>query len=378
MSPNGLEALAVTEGLDPSGLLSALPFAVIAIDPENRIAYLNGSAEQFFEHGASGLVGKQLEALFPIDSPLFSLIDQARTSQTSVAEYDVSLILPPDRARNVSITAAYMADGSDFTVVSLNEQSIARRINSQIAHRSAARSVTGLAALLAHEVKNPLSGIRGAAQLLEAGISDDDDRGLTRLICEETDRICDLVDSMGLFGDSSINRTGVNIHLVLERVRKIAEAGFGRSVDFVEEYDPSLPPVFGNADQLIQVCLNIVKNACEAAKSKQSKIVIRTAYQHGVRLAVPGGKSRVQLPLLVTFIDNGPGIPGDIASNLFEPFVTSKKDGSGLGLALVAKVIGDHGGIVEFDTSSEGTEFRLRLPMYADNSDPGRIGGNPG
>ena len=375
MSDNGLESLVVTDGIDPSGLLSALPFAVIAIDPENRIAYLNGYAEQFFRHGASGLVGKHLEDLFSTDSPLFSLIDQARTSQTSVAEYDVSLILPPDRARNVSITAAYMADGSDFTVVSLNEQSIARRINSQIAHRSAARSVTGLAALLAHEVKNPLSGIRGAAQLLEAAITDDDDRGLTRLICEETDRICDLVDSMGLFGDSSINRTSVNIHLVLERVRKIAEAGFGKYIDFVEEYDPSLPPVFGNSDQLIQVCLNIVKNACEAAKSKKSKIVIRTAYQQGVRLAVPGGNSRVQLPLLVTFSDNGPGIPADIASNLFEPFVTSKKDGSGLGLALVAKVIGDHGGIVEFDTSSEGTEFRLRLPMYTDSSGSGRIWG---
>ena len=375
MSDNGLESLVVTDGIDPSGLLSALPFAVIAIDPENRIAYLNGYAEQFFRHGASGLVGKHLEDLFSTDSPLFSLIDQARTSQTSVAEYDVSLILPPDRARNVSITAAYMADGSDFTVVSLNEQSIARRINSQIAHRSAARSVTGLAALLAHEVKNPLSGIRGAAQLLEAAITDDDDRGLTRLICEETDRICDLVDSMGLFGDSSINRTSVNIHLVLERVRKIAEAGFGKYIDFVEEYGPSLPPVFGNSDQLIQVCLNIVKNACEAAKSKKSKIVIRTAYQQGVRLAVPGGNSRVQLPLLVTFSDNGPGIPADIASNLFEPFVTSKKDGSGLGLALVAKVIGDHGGIVEFDTSSEGTEFRLRLPMYTDSSGSGRIWG---
>ena len=377
MSSNTLEVLAVTDGIDPSGLLSALPFAVIAIDPGNRVAYLNGSAEQFFEHGASGLVGKQLEDLIPTDSPLFSLIDQARTGQTSVAEYDVSLILPPDRARNVGITAAYMPDGSNFTVVSLHEQSIARRINSQIAHRSAARSVTGLAALLAHEVKNPLSGIRGAAQLLEEGITNDDDRGLTRLICEETDRICDLVDSMGLFGDSSINRTGVNIHLILERVRKIAEAGFGRAAEFVEEYDPSLPPVFGNADQLIQVCLNIVKNACEAAKSKQSKIVIRTAYQHGVRLTVPGGKSRVQLPLLVTFIDNGPGIPGDIASNLFEPFVTSKKDGSGLGLALVAKVIDDHGGIVEFDTSSEGTEFRLRLPMYANSPDLGGIWDGP-
>ena len=353
---------------DPLNLLSALPFAVLAVDDDTRIHYLNGSAEQFFEQAASGLTGRRLDALLPPHSPLFSLIAQASGGQTSVAEYDVSLTYPRNRQRNLAITAAPLSDGSGLTVVSLHEQSIARRINSQNAHRSAARSVTGLAALLAHEVKNPLSGIRGAAQLLETAVSEEEDRGLTRLICEETDRICDLVDRMGLFSDDEINRGAVNIHLVLERVRRVAEAGFGRNVDFVEEYDPSLPPVYGNADQLIQVFMNIVKNACEAVPGGTGKITIRTAYQHGIRLALPGGTSRVQLPLIVSVADNGPGIPADIASNLFDPFVTSKADGSGLGLALVAKVIGDHGGIVEFETGEHGTEFRLRLPMHTDPS----------
>lgn len=358
-----------THGFDPVSVLSALPFAVLAVDSDTRIHFMNGAAEQFFEQGASGLIGGRLDRLLPAHSPLFSLIAQAAGGQTSVAEYDVSLTFPQNRTRNLAITAAPLADGSPLTVVSLHEQSIARRINSQIAHRNAARSVTGLAALLAHEVKNPLSGIRGAAQLLETAVSDEDDLGLTRLICEETDRICDLVDRMGLFSDGEISRSAVNIHLVLERVRRVAEAGFGRHVEFVEEYDPSLPPVYGNADQLIQVFLNIVKNACEAVPAGKGKIVLRTAYQHGIRLALPGGASRVQLPLIVSITDNGAGIPPDVASNLFDPFVTSKTDGSGLGLALVAKVVGDHGGIVEFETDENGTEFRLRLPMHTDTGD---------
>ena len=328
---------------------------------------MNGAAEQFFEQGASGLTGRRLNEVMPADSPLFSLISQASSGQTSVAEYDVEITFPRDRTRNLAITAAPLNDDSALTVISLHEQSIARRINSQIAHRNASRSVTGLAALLAHEIKNPLSGIRGAAQLLESAVSEEDDRGLTQLICEETDRICDLVDRMGLFSDGDISRSAVNIHLVLERVRRIAKAGFGRHVDFIENYDPSLPPVYGNADQLIQVFMNIVKNACEAVPSSGGKITIQTSFQHGVRLALPGGGSRVQLPLIVSVRDNGPGIPPDVAPNLFDPFVTSKTDGTGLGLALVAKVIGDHSGIVEFETSEQGTEFRLRLPMHSDD-----------
>lgn len=352
--------------IQPLQVLASVPFAVVAVERDTTIRYVNSAAEQFFEQGAGSLTGRRLDSLLPADSPVFSLAAQAATAQTSVAEYDVSINYPQGHLRNLAITAAPLTDNDSIVVLSLHEQSIARRINSQLSHRNAARSVTGLAALLAHEVKNPLSGIRGAAQLLESALAEDADRGLTRLICEETDRICELVDSMGLFSDGPVSRSAVNIHQVLERVRKIGQAGFGRHVEFVEEYDPSLPPVYGNADQLIQVLLNIVKNACEAVPRHDGTVRLRTGYQHGIRLALPGGARRVQLPLMVSVIDNGPGIPEDVAANLFDPFVTSKSEGSGLGLALVAKVIGDHGGIVEFDTSEQGTEFRLRLPMYVE------------
>lgn len=363
----GLDTI-LAEDVHPLQVLSSVPFAVVALEEDSTIRFVNAAAEQFFEQGANVLVGSRLRDILPGDSPVFSLVLQAVHGQTSVAEYDVSIEYPRHNTRNLAITAAPLSDSSSMAILSLHEQSIARRINSQLVHRNAARSVTGLAALLAHEVKNPLSGIRGAAQLLESALTADTDRDLTRLICEETDRIVELVDRMGLFSEEPLNRSEANIHQVLERVRKIAQAGFGRLISFVEEYDPSLPPVYGNADQLIQVFLNIVKNACEAAPRKGGIVRLRTGYQHGIRLALPGGARRVQLPLMVSILDNGPGIPADVAANLFEPFVTSKIDGNGLGLALVAKVVGDHGGIVEFDSSDEGTEFRVRLPIH-DGSD---------
>ncbi|MBO0738631.1 MAG: two-component sensor histidine kinase, partial [Alphaproteobacteria bacterium] len=225
----------------------------------------------------------------------------------------------------------------------------------------------GMAAMLAHEVKNPLSGIRGAAQLLEHD-ADPAARELTQLICDETDRIVALVDRMESFSDHRpIERGSVNIHEVLERVRKAAQSGFARHVRLVEEYDPSLPAVLGNRDLLVQVFLNLVKNAAEALPGADGEIVLATAYRHGLRLARPGGGGRQHLPLMVSVADNGAGIPEDLRPHLFDPFVSTKRNGTGLGLALVAKVIDDHGGVIEFDSQPRRTVFRVFLPVVAQN-----------
>jgi two-component system nitrogen regulation sensor histidine kinase GlnL len=233
----------------------------------------------------------------------------------------------------------------------------------QLTHRNAARSVTAMAAMLAHEVKNPLSGIRGAAQLLEQD-TDEAGRELTQLICDETDRIVALVDRMEAFSEHApISRSEVNIHEVLDRVRKIGQSGFARHVRIAEEYDPSLPSVYGDRDLLLQVFLNLVKNAAEAAPEAGGEILLTTAYRHGLRLAVPGGDGRRHLPLMVSIADNGGGIPDDLKPHLFDPFVTTKRKGTGLGLALVAKVIGDHGGVIEFDSQPRRTVFRVFLPV---------------
>lgn len=356
---------------DSSGaeaVLNAIAAAVVVIDGEGTIRRVNIAGEQLFKGSAQHLEGQRLNDLLPADNPIFALIRQVRADGTPVTEYGMIVESPKIGKNMVNIQAALMADAPGWVVLSFLERSIADKIDRQLTHRGAARSVTAMAAMLAHEVKNPLSGIRGGAQLLEENASPQD-RLLTRMIRDETDRICALVDRMEAFSDGGpIERKAINIHRVLDHVRRLAENGFGRHVRFIADYDPSLPPVLGNHDQLVQVFLNLVKNAVEAAPGKGAEIVLSTAYRHGVKFAVAGLGSRVHLPLMISVGDNGEGIPEDLQSHLFDPFVTSKPKGSGLGLALVAKIIGDHGGVIEFDSQAKGTVFRVMLPMVAGKS----------
>jgi len=351
--------------VEARAVLAALPDPVLVVDGANRLRYANAAAEEFFDAGATMLLGLSLIELLPADSPVFALIDSVRRTGASVSEYGVGVDMPRIGSRVLTVQAAPLGEELGHVVVTLQGRSIAAKIDRQLTHRNAARSVTAMAAMLAHEVKNPLSGIRGAAQLLEenAGAAD---RELTRLICDEADRICALVDRMDVFSDRRpLERAPVNIHEVLERVRRAAQSGFARNVRFIEEYDPSLPPVYGNRDLLIQAFLNLVKNAAEAAPSQGGEIVLSTAFQHGVRLAVAGSDSRVHLPLVISVTDNGDGIPEDLRPHLFDPFVSTKHNGSGLGLALVAKVVGDHGGVIEFESQPRRTVFRVHLPVAA-------------
>ncbi|MCP4328849.1 MAG: PAS domain-containing protein [Alphaproteobacteria bacterium] len=349
-------------------ILDALPLPVVVVAPAAEIAFVNMAAEQFFGVGANHLDGRGLSEFIPQDSPIFDLIDHVRATGATVAEYEITLESPRIKGRPVTIQVAPMGDSANNIVFVIQEQSIARRIGRQLGHRGAARSITAMAAMLAHEVKNPLSGIRGAAQLLE-GELDEGGRRLTTLICNETDRICALLDRMDVF-DLPIpaDRDSTNIYRVLEYARQVAESGFARHVRFTESYDPSLPAVLGNRDLLIQVFLNLIKNAAEAVPKVGGEIGLATAYRHGVRLAVPGRGSRVHLPLLVTVSDNGSGIPPDFGDHLFDPFITTKPGGTGLGLALVGKIINDHGGVVEYTSEPGKTVFKIMLPVHPDGT----------
>lgn len=347
----------------PTAILDSLSEAILVIDSGGLMLYANLAAEQFFGVGRTRLVGHPLHEFVPEDSPLFSLLEQVLTTGGAVAESGVTLASPRIGNRFCALRLSPVVDSDGMVVVSLSEQTIARNIDRQMSHRSAARSVSALAAMLAHEVKNPLSGIRGAAQLLEQSVPDSD-RELTSLICEETDRIVALVDRMEAFADGRpIERNPINIHQVLNHVLRISQNGFGKGVRFVETYDPSLPDVHGDRDQLIQVFLNLVKNACEAPGDGDREIELSTAYRHGLRLAVPGQQAKINLPLVVSVRDNGQGVSEEIRAHLFDAFVTNKPTGTGLGLALVAKIINDHGGAIEFESEPGRTTFRVMLPL---------------
>jgi two-component system nitrogen regulation sensor histidine kinase GlnL len=357
----------------PAGLatavLQALPQPVIVCGDDRHIVFVNYAAEAFFGASLSVLSRQRLDDLIAFGSPILGLFEAVMDRHAPMTEYRVRVgssrfgDAGDDRVVDVFATPL---EGDGTVALLFQERTMADKIDRQLVSRGAARSVTGLASMLAHEIKNPLSGIRGAAQLLEQSVTPDE-LPLARLVRDEVDRIVDLIDRVEVFGDDRpIEREPINIHVILDRVKLLAKNGVAKGITFTEEYDPSLPPVGGNRDQLIQVFLNLVKNAAEALeRTSKPEIRFSTAFRPGIRISVQGISERISLPLEIIIEDNGPGIPPDMVPIIFDPFVTSKANGSGLGLALVAKIIGDHGGVVDMDSRPGRTRFRILLPVAA-------------
>jgi two-component system, NtrC family, nitrogen regulation sensor histidine kinase GlnL len=349
-----------------ASVLDALPNPLLAIDHTDRIVYANASAEEFFKTSAAVLGRLKIDDVIPATSPLHELLSKTRDGLQSFNEYGVHAGTPRTGGeRLVDVQSANVHDLPGVVLLTIHPRSVAQKLDQQLSQRTGIRAVTGLAATLAHEIKNPLSGIRGAAQLLAPALAGTD-RELAELIQTETDRIRDLVDEMEVFSDDRpLRRQPVNIHEVLEHVKQVARLGFASNIRIIENYDPSLPAVAGDRGQLIQLFLNLVKNSAEAIRGGKDggEVMLATAYRPGVRLALPGGNERVALPLEVTVQDTGPGIPQALKPYLFDPFVSTKMKGKGLGLAIVAKIVRDHGGIIECDANNRNTTFRILLPM---------------
>ena len=343
-------------------LWTSLPVPALLIDSNDDISAINPAAEGFFNASEKSMCDAPVWDKVAVDAPLEEAFDRCRRDQSSlyVNDVDVGGGNRPPMMCNIQISPFDRETGSMLFLIQPREFS--GRLGRSNTSNSAAKSAIGMAEMLAHEIKNPLAGITGAAQLLSMNL-DQQDLELTDLIVEESRRIVKLLEQVEQFGNlRQPQKEAINIHDILDRARKSAVVGYGAHMRFVEDYDPSLPEAFCDADQLLQVIMNLIKNACEATKGKTGEIRLRTYYEHSLRLRRRDGSGN-SLPLQIEIQDDGPGLPEDIAGNVFDPFVSGRENGTGLGLALVSKIIADHDGWIGVDSVPGRTVFRISLPV---------------
>ncbi len=343
-------------------LWSSLPLPALVLGQDNIIVDVNPTAEDFLNLSRKSLISAPVWDKVMIDAPLESAFARARNDHSSLFVNDVDVGSGERPPMQCNVQIAPLNDADDNMLLLISPREISSRVNNSNSSKTAARSAIGMAEMLAHEIKNPLAGITGAAQLLSMGLTPEDQE-LTDLIVAESRRIVALLDQVEQFGNlRPPELKPVNIHDVLDRAHKSAAVSYGAHMTIIEDYDPSLPVTLGDADQLLQVLLNLLKNACEASKGGAGTIRLRTYYEQSLRLRRKDGSGN-SLPLQIEIIDDGPGLPDDIAADIFEPFISGKENGTGLGLALVSKIIADHSGWISVDSVPGRTVFRISLPV---------------
>jgi len=352
--------------VDTESIVAALPIGLLVVDEHGIVLTTGGIAENLLQMSRSSIEGKSLAQIFGENSPLVGLMKKAGANLNTVMEHDMRLCARKDNTMIVDGQVTPLLDTSEGFLITLQSRQIPNIVGQQDSVKAASKSVSGLAAMLAHEIKNPLSGIRGAAQLLVRRAAEDEKK-FPKLICREVDRISGLVNDLEAFTDPKPHATqAVNIHEVLNHVSDVAKAGFASQIALKAIYDPSLPVLAGNYDRLVQVFLNLVKNGAEAIGDREGgELKLTTAYRSGLWVGGEGEKRR-KLPFEITVEDNGGGIPLDIIDHLFEPFVTGHEGGTGLGLALVAHFVADMDGTIECENSDEGAIFKVHLPAYVE------------
>jgi len=363
-SSTGAALVAMGENSDvtESQIFAALPNPVFVLDRENRFIYLNQAAEIFFQSSRMMLLGTPLTSIMPADSNFLSMVSRARAQSISVGDQGVELAGPKIGFKLINVQITPFGDREPRLLITIQERALAERLRGQSLFRGAARSIAAMAALLAHEVKNPLAGIKGAAQLLEADL-DAEGQSLTRMIVEESNRVAALLDRMeGFAGGANLVLAPVNIHEILDHCLNVAQASYGAHMKIKRFYDPSLPLVNGHRDLLIQAFINIIKNASEATEFN-NEITIKTSYSQGRRLTFAAVNGGSYAPVQVEVIDNGRGISEELRDHIFDPFVSGRSGGSGLGLTMVASVIADHGAMIDVESVPGQTVFRMNFPV---------------
>lgn len=352
-----------------ASLWASMPIPALVLDGGDRIAEVNSEAEDFLNASSRSLTGARLAERISIDAPLEDALARVRSGQAPlfINKVDVRAALRPPETCNLQIAPMLGMEG--FVLLLMTPLQMSGRLSRAGAVRSSARSAIGMSAMLAHEIKNPLAGIIGAAQLLGMGLSAQD-RELTDLIVGESRRIVALLKQIEQFGNLAPPvRRPINVHDLLDRARRTAAVGFAAHMRLVEDYDPSLPQTHVDGDQMLQVFLNLLRNATEAAGPEGGTIRVRTFYDHALRLRRADGGGAA-LPLQVEIADDGPGLPPDLAESVFDPFVSGRENGTGLGLALVGKIVSDHGGLVGVTSRPGHTAFQISLPMAPRDPEP--------
>jgi len=346
-------------------VMDVLPFPIVLLDHDDSFIWLNHAGEQFFKSSLSILSGTRLDRLIPKDSQIFSLIRRARQSGTSVEDKAITFVGPRIGLRGASIQLVpFPLSNFDQPVMlmTLQERAGAEQLATQQNFKGAALSMSRMSALLAHEIKNPLAGIKGAAQLLEMELPEAHHE-LSHMIVSETDRITSLLQRIeNLSSDAPVRFETVNIHEVLDHCLKITSASFGRHLEIKRSYDPSLPDIQADREMLVQCFINLFKNASEATEAGDS-LSLQTSYSLTRYVTTETSRKLIHLPLQIAIKDSGKGVSDDLQAHIFEPFVSNKSGGSGLGLAMVASVIADHGGAIAMHSSPQGSCFTLNLPI---------------
>ena len=342
-------------------LWTALPVPAILVDGDDNIVDINPAAEGFMLSSARAMRGQPVWDRLTIDAPLEEAFARARANTTPLFVNDVDVGTGERAPLHCNLQIAPVNGRQGMMLFLISPRELAGRMTQSHSVKSAAKSAIGMAEMLAHEIKNPLAGITGAAQLLSMSLGPED-LELTDLIVNETRRIVKLLEQVEQFGNlRPPEKRPVNVHDLLDRARKSASVGFAAHMKIVEDYDPSLPPTFVDADQFLQVFLNLIKNASEATGGAPGTIRLHTFYDVSLRLRKKDGPA--SLPLNVEIVDDGPGLPPEIAADVFEPFVSGRDNGTGLGLALVSKIISDHDGWISVDSVPGKTVFRISLPV---------------